>query len=180
MNRRPKLRAYKRIAELCNGSTYDSDSYCLGSNPSSAAIYRLMQYCMSLFYVYFCMTWQNRLTISESSCVKKCRFLLYSGSSYIQVPCLPSRLSTSTVQNRLILSTLYSLFLLISVDNRLALSSGIVDKLLILFTTLPKLAKYTTFFHNYVNRNTIVIQCQTIFHQNTGISFFAYLIAIAQ
>ena len=26
-----------RIAELCNGSTYDSDSYCLGSNPSSAA-----------------------------------------------------------------------------------------------------------------------------------------------
>ena len=26
-----------RIAELCNGSTYDSDSYCLGSNPSSPA-----------------------------------------------------------------------------------------------------------------------------------------------
>ena len=26
------------VAELCNGSTYDSDSYCLGSNPSSAAI----------------------------------------------------------------------------------------------------------------------------------------------
>ena len=25
------------IAELCNGSTYDSDSYCLGSSPSSAA-----------------------------------------------------------------------------------------------------------------------------------------------
>ena len=25
-------------AELCNGSTYDSYSYCLGSNPSSAAI----------------------------------------------------------------------------------------------------------------------------------------------
>ena len=24
-------------AEWCNGSTYDSDSYCLGSNPSSAA-----------------------------------------------------------------------------------------------------------------------------------------------
>ena len=23
--------------ELCNGSTYDSDSYCLGSNPSSPA-----------------------------------------------------------------------------------------------------------------------------------------------
>ncbi len=27
----------KYIAELCNGSTYDSDSYRLGSNPSSAA-----------------------------------------------------------------------------------------------------------------------------------------------
>ena len=27
----------QHIAELCNGSTYDSDSYCLGSNPSSAA-----------------------------------------------------------------------------------------------------------------------------------------------
>ena len=26
------------LAELCNGSTYDSDSYCLGSNPSSAAM----------------------------------------------------------------------------------------------------------------------------------------------
>ena len=25
------------VAELCNGSTYDSDSYCLGSSPSSAA-----------------------------------------------------------------------------------------------------------------------------------------------
>ena len=25
-------------AELCNGSTTDSDSVCLGSNPSSAAI----------------------------------------------------------------------------------------------------------------------------------------------
>ena len=27
----------KRDGELCNGSTYDSDSYCLGSNPSSPA-----------------------------------------------------------------------------------------------------------------------------------------------
>ena len=26
------------FGELCNGSTYDSDSYCLGSNPSSPAI----------------------------------------------------------------------------------------------------------------------------------------------
>ena len=29
------------IAELCNGSTYDSGSYCLGSSPSSAAIWPL-------------------------------------------------------------------------------------------------------------------------------------------
>ena len=28
----------KDIAELCKGSTTDSDSVCLGSNPSSAAI----------------------------------------------------------------------------------------------------------------------------------------------
>ena len=28
----------QNIGELCNGSTYDSDSYCLGSNPSSPAI----------------------------------------------------------------------------------------------------------------------------------------------
>lgn len=41
--RRPKAAAYAEqlqlhIGELCNGSTYDSDSYCLGSNPSSPAI----------------------------------------------------------------------------------------------------------------------------------------------
>ena len=30
-------RARLTIAELCNGSTHDSDSCCLGSNPSSAA-----------------------------------------------------------------------------------------------------------------------------------------------
>ena len=29
------------IAELCKGSTADSDSVCLGSNPSSAARYHL-------------------------------------------------------------------------------------------------------------------------------------------
>ena len=31
-------RREQNIGELCNGSTYDSDSYCLGSNPSSPAI----------------------------------------------------------------------------------------------------------------------------------------------
>ena len=31
-------------AELCNGSTYDSDSYCLGSNPSSAAKNPVLMY----------------------------------------------------------------------------------------------------------------------------------------
>ena len=30
--------ASSSVGELCNGSTYDSDSYCLGSNPSSPAI----------------------------------------------------------------------------------------------------------------------------------------------
>ena len=29
--------AAKADGEWCNGSTYDSDSYCLGSNPSSPA-----------------------------------------------------------------------------------------------------------------------------------------------
>ncbi len=32
-------------AELCNGSTYDSDSYCLGSNPSSAATTEQSELC---------------------------------------------------------------------------------------------------------------------------------------
>ena len=30
------------VGEWCNGSTYDSDSYCLGSNPSSPAKYASM------------------------------------------------------------------------------------------------------------------------------------------
>ena len=30
-------RPQKNVAELCKGSTADSDSVCLGSNPSSAA-----------------------------------------------------------------------------------------------------------------------------------------------
>ena len=113
-------------------------------------------------------------------CEKNAAFSYIQARRIYKSHALPSRLSTSAVQNRLILSTFYALFVWITVHKRLALSSGIVDNLLILFTTLPKLAKYTTFFHNYVNRNTIVIQCQTIFHQNTGISFFACLIAIAQ
>ena len=33
-----KIDCVKNIAELCNGSTADSDSVCLGSNPGSAAI----------------------------------------------------------------------------------------------------------------------------------------------
>ena len=31
--------AAKADGEWCNGSTYDSDSYCLGSNPSSPAFF---------------------------------------------------------------------------------------------------------------------------------------------
>ena len=30
------------IAELCKGSTADSDSVCLGSNPSRAAIFNIL------------------------------------------------------------------------------------------------------------------------------------------
>ena len=37
------------VAELCNGSTYDSDSYCLGSNPSSAAKKKASLYEMLFF-----------------------------------------------------------------------------------------------------------------------------------
>ena len=33
--------AAKADGEWCNGSTYDSDSYCLGSNPSSPAFFFL-------------------------------------------------------------------------------------------------------------------------------------------
>ena len=32
-----RKRAHQYLAELCSGSTADSDSVCLGSNPSSAA-----------------------------------------------------------------------------------------------------------------------------------------------
>lgn len=34
----------RSVAELCNGSTYDSDSYCVGSNPASAA-FKKRRYC---------------------------------------------------------------------------------------------------------------------------------------
>ena len=34
---RPFESIFERIAELCNGSTADSDSVCWGSNPYSAA-----------------------------------------------------------------------------------------------------------------------------------------------
>ena len=38
-------------AELCNGSTYDSDSYCWGSNPYSAAIEKADKLkCLSAFF----------------------------------------------------------------------------------------------------------------------------------
>ena len=33
-------KGHRQIAELCKGSTADSDSVCEGSNPSSAAITR--------------------------------------------------------------------------------------------------------------------------------------------
>ena len=38
-------------AELCNGSTYDSDSYCLGSNPSSAATREKVLFVKGFFFL---------------------------------------------------------------------------------------------------------------------------------
>ena len=55
----------KCVAELCNGSTYDSDSYCLGSNPSSAAmVCNQKRYCTGKprshngFWVFSCPDFQ--------------------------------------------------------------------------------------------------------------------------
>ena len=40
-----------KVAELCNGSTYDSDSYCWGSNPYSAATEKADKLkCLSAFF----------------------------------------------------------------------------------------------------------------------------------
>ena len=52
----------KNVAELCNGSTYDSDSYCLGSNPSSAAK-RKSRIAMRLFAI-----WKNRAMLKAMNC----------------------------------------------------------------------------------------------------------------
>ena len=38
------------IAELCKGSTTDSDSVCLGSNPSSAAKKPYTDWCMAFLF----------------------------------------------------------------------------------------------------------------------------------
>ena len=43
----------QNIAELCNGSTTDSDSVCLGSNPSSAAKNQSSTLAV-LFWFLFC------------------------------------------------------------------------------------------------------------------------------
>ena len=40
------------IAELCNGSTADSDSACEGSNPSSAAMKKALANCKCFFQLY--------------------------------------------------------------------------------------------------------------------------------
>ena len=39
-------------AELCNGSTADSDSVCLGSNPSSAANIKPRNPMITRLYIY--------------------------------------------------------------------------------------------------------------------------------
>ena len=43
------------IAELCNGSTADSDSACEGSNPSSAAMKKALAFA-SAFFSYIRLT----------------------------------------------------------------------------------------------------------------------------
>ena len=42
----------KNLAELCKGSTADSDSVCLGSNPSSAAIEESLPSGRLFFYLW--------------------------------------------------------------------------------------------------------------------------------
>ena len=47
----------KRNTDLCNGSTYDSDSYREGSNPSSVAslnTHRGLTFFMSILFVFSC------------------------------------------------------------------------------------------------------------------------------
>ena len=51
------------VAELCKGSTSDSDSLCLGSNPSSAAKKRL-----SLASAFFCKL--SRFAAVSARCAK--------------------------------------------------------------------------------------------------------------
>ena len=41
------------VAELCNGSTADSDSVCLGSNPSSAAKKEKSHGSVAFLFLYY-------------------------------------------------------------------------------------------------------------------------------
>ena len=47
------MRVERDTAGLCNGSTADSDSVCLGSNPSSAARKRSASIASGLGFAYF-------------------------------------------------------------------------------------------------------------------------------
>ena len=51
-----KYTSVKAIAELCKGSTADSDSVCLGSNPSSAAKEKQTILGWSVFLSFGCVT----------------------------------------------------------------------------------------------------------------------------
>ena len=51
-----RIYRHENKAELCKGSTADSDSVCLGSNPSSAAIEQTAPEWAPFFLFYGCGT----------------------------------------------------------------------------------------------------------------------------
>ena len=59
----------RSLAELCNGSTTDSDSVCWGSNPYSAAKKTDHDFmvCFSLYYI--CMVAKKELTENPSEAI---------------------------------------------------------------------------------------------------------------
>ena len=58
----------RSLAELCNGSTTDSDSVCWGSNPYSAAKKKQTMISWSVF-LYICMVAKKELTENPSEAI---------------------------------------------------------------------------------------------------------------
>ena len=57
----------RSLAELCNGSTTDSDSVCWGSNPYSAAKKTDHDFMVCFFYI--CMVAKKELTENPSKAI---------------------------------------------------------------------------------------------------------------